>query len=144
MTIGERIKVYRKLAGLTQKELGELAGVATGTIQQYELGKRQPRIEQLEKIATALNVPVADLLGTVQHNQYFWSSYLEDKLKQIGYYLAYNEDNAAIFIESPEGTLEVSDEDLKELDNSTISYLQFKLDELKKKHPKDFRPRKKN
>ena len=142
MTIGERIKNYRKIASLTQKELGNLAGVATGTIQQYELGLRQPRIEQLDKIATALNVSVSDLLGTVPHNSQFWSSYLEDKLKQIGYYITYNEEDAMIFIESPEGTLEVSDEDLKELDNSTVSYFQFKLEELKKKHPEDFRPRK--
>ncbi len=55
MTIGERIKAARKAANMTQKKLAELAGTATGTIQQYELGKRQPRIEQLQKIATALD-----------------------------------------------------------------------------------------
>lgn len=142
MTIGERIKNYRKIAGLTQKDLGELAGVATGTIQQYELGKRQPRIEQLQKIAPILKVSVSDLLGTLQHNDYFWSSYLEDKLKQIGYKITFDEDNAMIWIESPEGTLEVTDDEVKELDDSTVSYLQFKIEELKKKHPADFRPRK--
>lgn len=144
MTIGEKIRNYRKVVGLTQKQLGALSKTSERTIQQYELGKRQPRIEQLQKIAPVLKVSVSDLLGTPEHNQYFWSSYLEDKLKQIGYRLAYDEDNAMIWIESPEGTLEVTDEELKELDDSTVSYLQFKLEELKKKHPKDFRSKKKS
>lgn len=49
----EYIKAVRKNAGLTQKELAESIGVATGTIQQYELGKRQPRFEVMDKIRAA-------------------------------------------------------------------------------------------
>ena len=41
---------------MTQKQLGELSGTSESTIKQYELGKRQPRIEQLKKIAEALGV----------------------------------------------------------------------------------------
>ena len=62
MTIGQRIKEARKSTGLTQRELAERAGTATGTIQQYELGKRQPRIEQLQRIADALNISAYDLI----------------------------------------------------------------------------------
>ena len=36
MGFGENLKTYRKEAGLTQKELAEMCGIATGTIQQYE------------------------------------------------------------------------------------------------------------
>ena len=63
MTIGQRIKEARKSAGLTQRELAEKAGTATGTIQQYELGKRQPRIEQFQAIAYVLNVDVNWLMN---------------------------------------------------------------------------------
>lgn len=63
MTIGQRIKAARKAAGFTQRELAERSKVATGTIQQYELGKRQPRIEQLRSIAEALEVPTFYLAG---------------------------------------------------------------------------------
>lgn len=143
MTIGEKIKSYRKATGLTQKKLGELSGTSERTIQQYESGKRQPRIEQLQKIAETLNVPVSSLLGTVQHNDCFWTSYLDDKLKQIGCSIGYYEEDAMLWINFPDGELEVTTQDLEELDNSTISYLQFKLDELRKKHPKDFKPRRK-
>lgn len=62
MTIGQRIKNARKQQGLTQEQLAQRLGLATGTIQQYELGKRQPRIEQLRRIADALNVEWTDLV----------------------------------------------------------------------------------
>ena len=60
---GERIQSARKRAGLTQKELAQRLGLATGTIQQYELNKRQPRTEQLREIADALGVTLGYLLG---------------------------------------------------------------------------------
>lgn len=64
MPLGEHIKKARKHAGLTQAQLAERLGVATITIRQYELGKRQPRFEQLTLIADALDVSVSELLGS--------------------------------------------------------------------------------
>ncbi|MDE6911086.1 MAG: helix-turn-helix domain-containing protein, partial [Lachnospiraceae bacterium] len=58
MTLGEKIQTYRKNKGLTQRELAEKCHLATGTIQQYELGKRKPKIEQIQNIAEALDIPV--------------------------------------------------------------------------------------
>ena len=63
MAIGDRIKEQRKNYGLTQKQLAEKIGVAEITIRQYELGKRQPRIEQLHAIASALGVSMDTLYG---------------------------------------------------------------------------------
>ena len=63
MDVGKKIQMYRKQAGMTQKQLAENIGVVTGTIQQYELEKRQPRLEQLERIADLLGVMVSDLTG---------------------------------------------------------------------------------
>lgn len=65
MTIGEKIKSARKKADLTQKALAQKTGLATGTIQQYEYGDYKPKIEQLRKIATALNVPVECLIDSI-------------------------------------------------------------------------------
>ena len=61
---GEIIRIARKHAGLTQKELAEKAGVAKITIQQYEAGKRQPRLEQLEMLADAMKMDIGELLST--------------------------------------------------------------------------------
>lgn len=63
MTIGQRIKTARKKAGLTQKELAIRAGTATGTIQQYEADKRQPRLGHLGRIAKAMDTTVYEMLG---------------------------------------------------------------------------------
>lgn len=63
MTLGKKIQTYRKNQGLTQRELAAKCHLATGTIQQYELGKRKPKIEQIQNIAKALDIPVEYLLG---------------------------------------------------------------------------------
>lgn len=63
MTIGERIQEARKQAGMKQSELAEKLGIATITIGQYERDKRQPRIEQLQRIADALGIGVSYLLS---------------------------------------------------------------------------------
>ena len=63
MTEGEHIRAARKKAKLTQKELAEKSGLATITIQQYERNLREPRLENIKKIATALDVSVDSLFG---------------------------------------------------------------------------------
>lgn len=65
MTIGERIKVARKERRMTQKQLGAVSGTSETTVKQYERGVRQPRLDQLQRIADALDVPVGELLGTI-------------------------------------------------------------------------------
>lgn len=58
MTVGENIKRIRKEKGLTQKKLGELCGINEVQIRQYESGKANPKIETIDKIASALEVPI--------------------------------------------------------------------------------------
>lgn len=70
MDIGGKIKEMRNAAGLTQSQLAQLSGVAPITIRQYETGKRQPRIEQLQKIAKALKVSVAVFLPEKLERKY--------------------------------------------------------------------------
>lgn len=56
MTIGEKIKHYRKLSGMTQSELAERSGIHPVTIRKYETNKLIPKTEQIIKIANALGV----------------------------------------------------------------------------------------
>lgn len=63
VTMGERIKAARKRVGLTQEQLAKKCEIATITIGQYERNKRQPRIEQLQAIADALNISFDNLLN---------------------------------------------------------------------------------
>lgn len=66
MLKGVKVRECRIAAGLTQAELAARAGTAVGTIQQYELGIRQPRIDQLSRIADALDLSIMDLLDVTE------------------------------------------------------------------------------
>ena len=63
MSIGENIKKFRLEKGWTQKKLGEECEpkIAESTIRRYELGKLNPKLETVQKIAEALNVSVTEL-----------------------------------------------------------------------------------
>ncbi len=70
MNIGERIKLFRKKANLTQKELGEKINVTGTTITRYEKNLRTPDIETLKKIAKALNISLNTLLASFINSTY--------------------------------------------------------------------------
>ncbi|HJB41832.1 MAG TPA: helix-turn-helix domain-containing protein [Candidatus Gemmiger avicola] len=61
MTTAERIKAARKKAGLTQKQLADKLGISFQTIAQWETGSRKPKIDTLRRIASALEVNIAEL-----------------------------------------------------------------------------------
>lgn len=54
--LGHIIRCARKNVDLTQKELAEILGVSTGTVQQWELGVRYPRFPMLKKIESTLKI----------------------------------------------------------------------------------------
>ena len=60
MAIGERIRFFRNLRGMTQKELGQMVGFPEKTadirMAQYESGSRSPKAELTENLAGALGV----------------------------------------------------------------------------------------
>ena len=60
MAIGERIRFFRNLRGMTQKYLGQVVGFPEKTadirMAQYESGSRTPKAELTENLAGALGV----------------------------------------------------------------------------------------
>ena len=58
---GEKIREARQKIGITQKELAERMGTSPQNLAQYENGKRQPKLETLDKIAAALGIDVWEL-----------------------------------------------------------------------------------
>ena len=60
--VGKKIRAYREFRGFSQIQLAELSGINVGTIRKYELGIRNPKPEQLEKIAAALGLNVSIFL----------------------------------------------------------------------------------
>lgn len=65
--LGQRIRTFRKSAvpALTQARLAEAAGLSAGYLSELESGEAtKPSGQILMKIATALGITIADLLGT--------------------------------------------------------------------------------
>lgn len=62
MNIGEKIQFFRKANKLTQKQLSELSGISEISIRKYEAGDRFPKTEQLQKIASVLEIGGNELL----------------------------------------------------------------------------------
>lgn len=60
--VGKKIRAYREFRGINQVQLAELSGINVGTIRKYELGIRNPKPDQLEKIASALGLNVSVFL----------------------------------------------------------------------------------
>ena len=62
-TVGERIKYFRKKRKMTQEQLAELTGIHPVSIRKYETNKMQPQIEQIERIASNLQVNTNAIIG---------------------------------------------------------------------------------
>ena len=131
-TIGERIREIRNERGLTQKTLGEKAGIAEPTIRRYELGKLNPKIDTAKKIAAALNVPWYELYPGEEDGEdvklLFRS--VEEATKQV----EYNErlDSASAYI----STLQFSAEQDSEVEwtaEAQNNWMKKRLPEVAKK-----------
>ena len=59
----EKLANLRAQKGLTQRQLGEMAGVAWSMISNYESGQSKPRLKVLMRLGDALGVSVEDLQG---------------------------------------------------------------------------------
>lgn len=71
------IQRLRKEKKLSQKQLADLIGVSQTAIYYWEKGERQPKIEQLQKLADVLNVDITSLAPQIDfHNAIIPTEYL--------------------------------------------------------------------
>ena len=62
-SIGAALRYYRKLSGLTQAQVADLAGVNEKYYGEIERGEYSPTIERLELISSSLGVNMQQLVG---------------------------------------------------------------------------------
>ena len=62
MKVGNKIKEYRELNKMTQKDIAEILGVEPATISKYEAGTIEPSIESLKRLAETFNITVDELI----------------------------------------------------------------------------------
>lgn len=63
MSIGNKIKEYRELNKMTQKDIAEILEVEPGTISKYESGMIEPNIESLKRLAETFNITIDELIN---------------------------------------------------------------------------------
>jgi transcriptional regulator with XRE-family HTH domain len=62
-TFGQRLRATRIRAGYSQSDLEEISGIPKARLSRYENGHVAPSIQTLERLARALGVSEASLLG---------------------------------------------------------------------------------
>ena len=61
--VGDRLKALRIRRALTQEELAQRAGLSKNAVNRLEVDKAEPRMSTLRKLAKALDVDPAELVG---------------------------------------------------------------------------------
>jgi len=81
--VGKRIREERKNLKLTQEELSEKVNLTPAFIGQIERGHNRASLTTIEKIAGALNVPIANLFKNIptKKTEYTISKQLESMLR---------------------------------------------------------------
>lgn len=64
MTVADRLKELRRENNITQSELANMLDMAKGTVAMWEMGKRNPSFEALEKMSEIFDRRVDYILGT--------------------------------------------------------------------------------
>jgi HTH-type transcriptional regulator/antitoxin HipB len=62
-TIGETVKAWREVRGLSQRAVAERAGMPYPMVARLELGQTDPRLSTLERLAEAFGVSLVAMLS---------------------------------------------------------------------------------
>ena len=62
MGISENIKILRERYGLSQKELGQIAGVSDKAVSTWEQGLKEPRMGAIQKLAEYLSIRKSEII----------------------------------------------------------------------------------
>ncbi len=109
--IGQKVRCFRKIIGLSQMELAEQVGVSYQRLQKYETGQNRLSVSRLKQICDVLKIPVHE----------FFSSQVSD-----------NEIVAAYDIIQQKLSDEMNDNDRKFVVKIVSSLLEIKDKELRK------------
>lgn len=60
--MAKNLKYYMKKSGITQKELSEIIGISTSTLNDWIKAKKYPRIDKIELLASYFGVLKSDLI----------------------------------------------------------------------------------
>src|SRR6185437_10346936 len=83
MTTGERLKIARQRAGISQRALAKKAGVGNATVSLIESDKINPSVSALKRILDAIGMPLSDFFA-INSQPTEQCVFKADKLTEIG------------------------------------------------------------
>ena len=84
MKLSTRLKNLREDKNIKQKDLALYLDVSSSTIGKYEVGKREPNIEKLNKIADYFNVSIDYLVGRTEKKMpYSVKNYFQEDIDEL-------------------------------------------------------------
>ncbi len=137
--VGNRIRKFRSEKGMTQKEMSELTGIPYSTYSNYENNNREPSIEQLGKIADALDISIAELMGLTYKENIMDINDVFKFYDSLGYIVKSLDDTNYILISrdiTNHIKLTLSWDELQEIKDDTWKYLKFSLNNKLNDFPK--------
>ena len=78
----ERLKELRKDKNMTQVQLAEALGVSKGTVAMWEIGKREPNFETLNRLSDIFDKRIDYILGN--SNDASSPRFTEEDIEQLG------------------------------------------------------------
>lgn len=102
MTTGQNIRRIRKLKGISQKSLAELAGLTVNGLQKIEYDEITPKMTTVHKIAVALGVEDIDLDEHMKEMLQKWNDQIDTTALQkevalFDHLPNYDEDDIEVF-----------------------------------------------
>lgn len=71
MTIGDKIRTYRTMKGLSQENVAELLGISLNSFSKIERGETDVSFSRLEQVADVLQIRVNDIVGLNENGFYY-------------------------------------------------------------------------
>ena len=105
MIFSERLRELRQSKLLSQSQLADALNISKSAVSMYELGKREPDLDTLERIADFFNVDINYLLGKEDGSMY----YLDPEAAEIAQEVQQRPELKILF----DATRKVSADDLK-------------------------------
>ena len=77
MTIGQRIRTFRKRIGMTQQELSDKTGISVQSIRKYESDRMVPKSQNLQSISKTLGVSPSDIDSGLKNTLERWNQTID-------------------------------------------------------------------
>ena len=133
MSLGDKIKNARTKKAYSQAELANKIGVSQSAIYYWENGKREPSIETIKKIATALDTNIVSLIGYEDYCDLIAekkeNAFLE-YLSSIGYEFEYGHGYYDFIIRRNNEEYIISEGDYYKLYDNIKKFSDFTIEQL--------------